>query len=91
MRPTTTTRNQRVARVVFASIAAAMLSGIGGGGCDWIHDNPRTAGTIGGAAVGAAAGAAIDRDEPARGAVIGGVVGGAAGNVGGKIYKDNRD
>jgi phage tail tape-measure protein len=73
-----------------AWILAACLAGVFGG-CQAMHDNPRTTGTIGGAAIGAAAGAAIDRDEPVRGAVIGGVVGGAAGNVGGKIYKDNRD
>jgi phage tail tape-measure protein len=62
-----------------------------GVGCETMEDNPRTTGTIGGAAAGAALGAAIDRDEPVRGAVIGGAAGGAAGNVGGKIYKDNRD
>jgi hypothetical protein len=60
-------------------------------GCQAMRDNPRTTGTIGGAAVGAAAGAAIDDDKPVRGAIIGGVIGGAAGNVGGKVYKDSRD
>jgi hypothetical protein len=75
-----------ISRVVFAGIAVALI-----GGCETMRDNPRTTGTIGGAAVGAGAGALIDRDEPVRGAIIGGAVGGAAGNVGGKVYKDNRD
>lgn len=66
-------------------------SGLALGGCNEVQKNPRTWGTIGGAAVGATAGALIDKDKPVRGAVIGGAVGGAAGNVGGKVYKDNRD
>lgn len=60
-------------------------------GCEIMEENPRTTGTIGGAAAGAAAGALIDRDEPVRGAAIGGVIGGGAGNVGGKMYKDRQD
>jgi hypothetical protein len=73
-------------------IATCVLAtGVMGGmlGCSAMKHNPRTTGTIAGAAVGATAGALIDDDKPVRGAVIGGVVGGAAGNVGGKIYKDN--
>ena len=73
------------------TMLAAFASVVILGGCNELEKNPRTWGTIGGAAAGAAAGAAIDRDEPARGAIIGGAAGGAAGNVGGKIYKDNRD
>jgi len=74
-----------------SSIAVACLSALLLSACNELEKNPRTWGTIGGAAAGAAAGAAIDHDEPARGAIIGGAAGGAAGNVGGKIYKDNRD
>ena len=59
-------------------------------GCDTMKKNPRTTGTIGGAAAGAAIGAAVDKDKPLRGATIGGVAGGAAGNAGGQVYKDNR-
>ena len=60
-------------------------------GCETMEENPRTTGTIGGAAAGAAAGAALDKDDPGRGAVIGGVAGGAAGNYGGKVYKDRQN
>lgn len=60
-------------------------------GCETMKENPRTTGTIGGAAAGAVIGAAVDNDQPARGAVIGGVAGGAAGNYGGKVYKDRQD
>jgi hypothetical protein len=75
-----------ITKLPLAGLALALVCG-----CETMRDNPRTTGTIGGAAVGAGAGALIDRDEPVRGAVIGGAVGGAAGNVGGKVYKDNRD
>ena len=69
--------------VVLVAIAVAS-------GCDTMKKNPRTTGTIGGAAAGAAIGAAVDKDKPLRGATIGGVAGGAAGNAGGQVYKDNR-
>lgn len=77
----------RTRRILIGVAVAASLAG----GCETMKDNPRTTGTIGGAAIGAGVGAAIDDDNRARGAIIGGVVGGAAGNVGGKVYKDNRD
>lgn len=73
-------------RKLIILVAAGMFIAVSG--CQAMRDNPRTTGTIGGAAVGAAAGAAIDRDNRGRGAIIGGAVGGAAGNVGGKVYKD---
>jgi hypothetical protein len=75
--------------VVIGLLAVISIGAVAG--CNEIEKNPRTWGTIGGAAAGAAAGAAIDRDQPARGAIIGGAAGGAAGNVGGEIYKQNRD
>jgi hypothetical protein len=75
--------------IVTLGLAASLLAGMVG--CSEMKRNPRTTGTIGGAAVGATAGALIDDDKPVRGAIIGGVIGGAAGNVGGKIYKDNHD
>ena len=81
------TRKTMILRLVAAGAAVVLAAG----GCETMRDNPRTTGTIGGAAIGAGAGALIDRDEPVRGAVIGGAAGGAAGNVGGKIYKDKRD
>ena len=80
----------RMDRTIVVTLASCMGLAVAGG-CNEIKENPRTAGTIGGAAVGAGAGALIDKDKPVRGAVIGGVIGGAAGNVGGKIYKDNQD
>ena len=80
---------QHWTRWLSAGLVAVLL--LSDTGCNEIEKNPRTWGTIGGAAAGAGAGALIDQDEPVRGAAIGGVVGGAAGNVGGKIYKDNRD
>ena len=69
-------------------LTCALLAGAAG--CEAVEDNPRTAGTIGGAAVGAGAGALIDRDKPLRGAAIGGAIGGVGGNVGGEVYKENR-
>jgi hypothetical protein len=75
--------------IVTITLAASLSGGLFG--CSEMRRNPRTTGTIGGAAIGAGAGALIDDDQPVRGAIIGGVVGGAAGNVGGKIYKDNHD
>ena len=77
---------RKITLTMFAAIGLAVA-----GGCETMRENPRTTGTIGGAAAGAGAGALIDRDEPLRGALIGGAVGGAAGNVGGKVYKDRND
>jgi len=74
-------------KLITLTSAAAWLLAVG---CQEMKDNPRTTGTIGGAALGAGAGALIDHDEPARGALIGGAVGGVAGNVGGELYKQNR-
>jgi hypothetical protein len=78
-------------RTATLSLGAILALGVFTSGCNEIADNPRTAGTIGGAAGGAAIGAAVDRDQPARGAIIGGAVGAGAGNVGGKVYKDSRN
>jgi hypothetical protein len=73
--------------LVSSFVAAGILMGTTG--CETMKENPRTTGTIGGAAVGAGAGALIDHDKPVRGALIGAAVGGVAGNVGGAIYKNN--
>ena len=75
-----------ISTMLVAAMSLGMLCG-----CETMKENPRTTGTIGGAAAGAAIGAAVDKDEPARGAVIGGVAGGAAGNYGGKVYKDKHN
>jgi phage tail tape-measure protein len=73
------------------TLAAATLAIGLACGCETMKENPRTTGTIGGAAAGAAVGAAVDKDHPARGATIGGVAGGAAGNYGGQVYKDQQN
>jgi hypothetical protein len=70
-------------------IAAGILLG-SAGGCETMKENPRTTGTIGGAAIGAGAGALIDHNKPVRGALIGAAVGGVAGNIGGAVYKDGQ-
>lgn len=67
---------------------AAVLAVAVACGCDSMKKNPRTTGTVGGAAAGAAIGAAVDKDHPGTGAVVGGAIGAGAGNAGGQVYKD---
>jgi hypothetical protein len=77
----------------FVSLAGTVLLVVAlAGACDTMKKNPRTTGTIGGAAAGAAIGAAVDKDHPGTGAVVGGAIGAGAGNAGGQVYKDrNKD
>jgi len=74
---------------VVSIVAAGIVIG-STAGCETMKENPRTTGTIGGAALGAGAGALIDHNKPVRGALIGAAVGGVAGNIGGAVYKDGQ-
>ena len=53
-------------RALFAATAITIAIA----GCETMEENPRTTGTIGGAAAGAAVGAALDDDKPMRGAAM---------------------
>ena len=61
-------------------------------GCETIQDNPKTAGTLGGAAAGAGLGTLVaGKGNKTEGAIIGGVLGGVGGNLGGRAYENSRD